>query len=456
MIGIYGTGGIGKTTIARVVYDSFSSQFEASSFLHDVRETYERQGLVYLQKKLLSDILMERNIIVKSKYAGVQLIKHSLCNKKVLLVFDDVGDWDQLWSLVGERGRYGPGSRIIITTRDKHLPMALEVDEIYSPAEMSNDEALRLFSLTCFGSEHTPEDKNCLRMHRLLQQMGREIVCRECPKWPWRRSRLWLPEDIDAVLTDNMGTDAINSIVLNLPVQKKVHWHPEAFSKIPNLQLLKIHNVQLQHELTHFPNGLRFVEWSGYSSKSLPSNFEPEKLVELIMCHSNIELLWKGVKKLYRLRSIKLSHSQNLISTPDFSEAPWLKRINFEGCTNFVNVHPSVGVLRRLTLLNLKDCTSLKSLPRKLEMKSLEILILSGCSKVKEIPEFAKDMERLRELHLNGTTIKYLPSSIEHLTGLTLLNLSHCENLVGLPRAVFRMEYLKEFYVFGCSKLGEE
>ena len=159
---------------------------------------------------------------------------------------------------------------------------------------------------------------------------------------------------------------------------------------------------------------------------------------------------------MYRLRSIKLSHSQNLISTPDFSEAPWLKRIDFEGCTNLVDVHPSVGVLKRLTLLNLKDCTSLKSLPRKLEMKSLEILILSGCSKVKEISEFAKDMERLRELHLNGTTIKYLPSSIEYLTGLTLLNISHCKNLVGLPCAVFRMESLKEFIVFGCSRLAND
>ena len=81
-----------------------------------------------------------------------------------------------------------------------------------------------------------------------------------------------------------------------MSVQKKVHWHPEAFSKIPNLQLLKIHNVQLQHELTHFPNGLRFVEWSEYSLKSLPPNFESEELVELTMCRSNIELLWKGVK----------------------------------------------------------------------------------------------------------------------------------------------------------------
>ena len=81
-----------------------------------------------------------------------------------------------------------------------------------------------------------------------------------------------------------------------MPAQKEVHWHPEAFSKMHCLVLLKIHNVQLQPELTHFPNGLRFVEWSGYSLKSLPPNFESKMLVELRMCHSNIELLWKGVK----------------------------------------------------------------------------------------------------------------------------------------------------------------
>ena len=81
-----------------------------------------------------------------------------------------------------------------------------------------------------------------------------------------------------------------------MPVQREVRWHPEAFSKMLSLQMLKIHNVKLQHELTHFPNNLKFFEWSGYSLKSLPPNFEPKMLVELTMCHSNIELLWKGAK----------------------------------------------------------------------------------------------------------------------------------------------------------------
>ena len=45
---------------------------------------------------------------------------------------------------------------------------------------------------------------NQLWMHDLLQGMGRDIVRKECPKHPGKRSRLWLYKDIDSVLTKNM------------------------------------------------------------------------------------------------------------------------------------------------------------------------------------------------------------------------------------------------------------
>ena len=45
-------------------------------------------------------------------------------------------------------------------------------------------------------------------------------------------------------------------------------------------------------------NNLRYLCWHGYPLKSLPSNFHPEKLVELDMCFSWLEQLWEG-KKVY-------------------------------------------------------------------------------------------------------------------------------------------------------------
>ncbi|KAF5468048.1 hypothetical protein F2P56_012235 [Juglans regia] len=89
-VGILGMGGIGKTTLARAVYDRISSQFEASSFIPNVREESARGGLVPLQTQLLSDILMTSNIVIRDIERGSNAICQGLCRKKVLVVLDDV------------------------------------------------------------------------------------------------------------------------------------------------------------------------------------------------------------------------------------------------------------------------------------------------------------------------------------------------------------------------------
>jgi hypothetical protein len=48
--------------------------------------------------------------------------------------------------------------------------------------------------------------------------------------------------------------------------------------------------------------------------------------------------------------------SELLKMTPDFEEIPNLEQIIFEGCVKLVQIDPSIGVLRKLFFLNLKDC----------------------------------------------------------------------------------------------------
>ena len=150
---------------------------------------------------------------------------------------------------------------------------------------------------------------------------------------------------------------------------------------------------------------------------------------------------------------MKLSHSQHLTKTPDFSGAPNLKILILEGCTSLVEVHPSIGFHKKLIFLNLDGCKNLKSFSSSIHMESLQILTLSGCFKLNKFPEVQGNMEHLPELSLEGTAIKGLPSSIENLSGLALLNLKDCKSLKSLPSSIFKLKSLKTLILSNCSRL---
>lgn len=59
-IGIWGMGGIGKTTLARVVFKKIRNKFDISCFLENVREISQNSdGMLSLQGKLLSHMKMK-------------------------------------------------------------------------------------------------------------------------------------------------------------------------------------------------------------------------------------------------------------------------------------------------------------------------------------------------------------------------------------------------------------
>ena len=97
-------------------------------------------------------------------------------------------------------------------------------------------------------------------------------------------------------------------------------------------------------------------------------------------CCSCVELisiftLWQHLEK---LKYIKLNHSQKLSKTPNFETIPNLTRLELEGCTNLVNIHPTIFTAKKLTFLSLKDCINLTNFPTKINIEALQVLILSG------------------------------------------------------------------------------
>ncbi|XP_040991940.1 disease resistance protein RUN1-like [Juglans microcarpa x Juglans regia] len=490
VVGIYGMGGIGKTTVAKAVYNQIYEEFEGSSFLSSIKESSgKHNGLVGLQKQLLRDILKYRKDLEFGNVdRGFNLIKERLHGKKVLIVLDDVNQLEQIHTFVGNCEWFGSGTRVIVTTRDEHLLEKSTAHEKYRVEELTHSDSLELLSWHAFNMPHPKEnydqlsisiasyagglplalevlgghlfnrsiiqwrstleklekiphseiqqklkisfdslgddrikdifldiacffigmDKeyatkifhgcgffpdidlnilierslvtvdyiNMLRMHDMIRDMGREIIRETSPK---NRS-LWFHEDVLSVQKKQLGSDAVEGLVLNLPKLEDECFKTEAFANMKNLRLLQINNLHLTGCFEHLSKELRWLSWHKCPLKFLPPNFDLANLVVLEMQRNNVKQVWKENRVLNKLKVLNLSHSKNLFKLPDFVQVPNLETLIVEGCISLVELDESVGYLKGLVLLSLKGCKSLKNLPESIcRLKTLETLNLFGC-----------------------------------------------------------------------------
>ncbi|KAL5818223.1 hypothetical protein ACOSQ3_022120 [Xanthoceras sorbifolium] len=585
IIGIWGMGGIGKTTIARAILIRIANQFEGHCFLENVKDV-AKYSANHLQEKLLFDIFEDRNLSINA------FTLNRLRRKKVLIVLDDVDDLDHLDFLVRGHSSFRAGSRIIITSRDKQV-LKNGVDELYELKKLNYHEALQLFSAIAFKQNHPPANymdlsnrvisyakgnplalkvlgrflfdrstlewksslnklrespnlkiQNVLRisydgldyqekeiflsiacffkgeykdrviailndcgffadigiavlvdkclvtitddlllMHDLIQEMGRGIILQESINEVGKRRSLWDPKDICVLFKKNIGTNAVESISLDLSQIRELQLSPDAFMEMNRIKFLKFYSseyregyseqdrVHLVQGLEVLPEKLRYFHWHRYPLKSLPSNFNPNRLVELEMPHSNVEHLWTENQPLKNLRRIDLSYSQHLIEAPNISQVPNLEIMILHGCSSLAKfpgfpcnikdlylshtaieeIPPAIESLNKLVTLKLENCTRLKNLPSNIgHLTCLKKLDLSDCSSVTEFPNISCSMETL---YLSGTAIEEVPSSVEHLTKLSQLCLRNCTRLKRVSRGIFKLEFMSYLSLEGCSKL---
>ncbi|CAN6699490.1 unnamed protein product [Malus baccata var. baccata] len=568
MVGIWGMGGLGKTTAAKAIYNQIHHKFQFKSFLANISE----YDLVDLQGKLVSDISKETESKITSVDRGMSLIKNHLQRRSVLVIIDNVDKVEQLNAIAGNRDWFGPGSRIIMTTRDERLlkQVNMKVDKTYPLKEMNEEEALKLFSWHAFGNswpeegylelskevvsycgglplalevlgssmiERTPTewksqleklkkfpdegimkplrlsferldpaqkdifldiscffigwDKNyvarildgcnlfatigisdlrerCLitiehnklSMHDLLREMAKVIISGNSrhPLGEW--SRLWNRQEVTDVLRDKSGTEEVEGLALNflpdpwLRSSDRPSFSTEAFANMKKLRLLQLYNVQLNGEYKHLSKELTWLRWNECPLKSIPDDFfDQPRLVILEITYSKLVQVWEGSKSLENLKILNLRGCLDLKKSPDFSNLPNLEELILPECKSLSDIHPSIGHLKKLSLVNLTGCQNLISLPGDFyKSKSVQTLFLDVCWQFSELPEDLGKMISLRVLKASATAIRQVPLSTVRLKNLTHLSLAGVQTKFPLqfPDSLHALDSLRNLDLSWC------
>ena len=151
IVGICGVVGIGKSTIARMIYDTIIVNFESRSFLASIKTMWDKDnGQVILQEQLISDITATKDVKIHDTKSGIKQIKKAAQNRRSLVVLDDIDHKDQLVTLCGSRDWFGFGSMILITSRSKHVFDHLKVKYVYEVKKLNKRESLELLSWHAF------------------------------------------------------------------------------------------------------------------------------------------------------------------------------------------------------------------------------------------------------------------------------------------------------------------
>ncbi|KAL2920513.1 Disease resistance protein RGA2 [Bienertia sinuspersici] len=438
---IVGVGGLGKTTVAQLVYNDERVKKEFPDLRIWVCVS-DQDGELFDVKTILCKIL---EVVTHQKYDGsstMELVHHQfqqrLKGQKYLLVLDDVWNEDhKKWLDLKRFLTLGQsGSKVVVTTRSERTGTVIGEKHAYKLKGLSRENSWLLFEMSAFDKSDRREN------HHEFVEIGKKIV-EKCYNIP-------------------LAIKVIGSLLFGQAIRKWQSFEDSGLTSIVKgdneiMSILKLSYHNLSPSLKScfsycalFPKDCRI---------------EKQRLIDLWMAQGYIMPLDDGQS----IEDAAEEHFLILLRRCFFQNAEELKfddvmHVKIHDLMHDVaqevgneEIHVETGNTKNLLgdkvrhVHYVDDSNCVEGPLRISKIRSF----LCQRSKKYVLDRHIGSWICLRVLDLSGLDIIKLPNSIGKLLHLRYLNLSENKDLVAIPNAITRLYNLQTLLLRGCRNLKE-
>jgi len=511
VVHIWGMGGVGKTTLAQLVYNR-----------SEVQEWFGLKAWVCVSEdfsvlKLTKAILEEVGSKPDSESLNIlqTKLKERLQGKKFLLVLDDVWNEDYAeWVKLLTPLKFGAqGSKILVTTRNESVASVMQTVPTHHLKELTEYSCWSLFAKHAFRDEDPTA-------HEELQEVGRAIA-RKCKGLPlaavtlggllrtkrdveeWEKileSKLWGLPKVDILpalrLSYHYLPPRLKQCFAYCAIFPKDYsfrkdelvllWMAEGFL-VPSVDdemekagaecfddLLSRSFFQqssssfvmhdLMHDLaTHVSGQFCFSSRLGENNSSKATRRTRHLSLVVVKGGGFSSTKLENIRQAQLLRTFQTFVRYWGGRSPDFyneifhilSTLGRLRMLSLSGCAGAgaAKILCSTSKLKHLRYLYLY-CSDLVTLPEEVStLLNLQTLNLRNCLQLASLPDLG-NLKHLRHLNLQGTRIERLPASLERLINLRYLNFS-CTPLKEMPPHIGQLTKLQTLTYFVVGRQSE-
>ncbi|KAK1698406.1 hypothetical protein QYE76_015103 [Lolium multiflorum] len=466
ILSIYGIGGLGKTTLAKMIYNN--TQFkEYSQVWVYVSQTFDL-------KKIGNSIISQLSEKEKeSEYTGMEMIHRSLqkllADKKILVVLDDLWEGEEfhLQSLM-DMLRVGKGGHKII--KDDLIRQWVSLG--FCTWQLGERYISQLLGFSFLEHSKSPstiklydEDITLLTMHDLVHDLARLVMNDEIlvVGKGGNNEGSWYHYALLDDCSKPLGLESSKIRALRFTDCDKIELHHAAFSSAKSLRVLDLSECII-HKLPDsigVLKQLRYLNAPRVEDALIPNDISTLSKLLYLNLHgsSKILALPGSIGKIEGLAYLDLSGCSEIEKLPEsFGRLKELVHLDLSNCSCIGGVSEFLGSLTKLKYLNLSHCKKIGEMPEALgALSKLEYLNLSFSSYLESCQEaeVLGTLNKLEYLNLSSEEcdLRKLPEALGRFIQLKYLNLSGCERMSELPRSFRSLNILVHLDLSGCRRI---